>query len=375
MKNKTKRNYLLGVILSAFLIAWIINITNGITINTQNIPQKNLHRISLFSLFLSNNDEDPARISVTTWWENLDILNWLIINNNSAWVAGWTWNKVQWENWAIGWWKSNRVKWTNWVVAGWYNNNSNGWIILWWNSNTSSKGWIVLWGQDNTANDHSIALWENANWKLYSFAWNGEAPEYSARINASGGMLIWTYTPIPWVSLVVSWATKLREDDSQFDLNGDWKFDSTEDSLAFNICLAENDPCGDLNGDWKFTEEDNQYFKDFQKVNNWKDFNFNTWWIRIAWNWCIKYYDWNVNYNLGRNSETECWSMQCKFGSIVLHDWDKVQGYSKYYAENCVTETITCKNWNLYIGKKKVTNNIYPTCYELSPSHRAELWD
>ncbi len=314
MKTKTKRNYLLWVILSTFLIAWIMNATNNI-----NIPNKdNLHRISLFSLFLSNDNENSAQMKVSTWWNNLDVLNGIIINNNNAWVAWGQSNIVNWEIWAIGWGQSNIVNWEIWVVAGWnWNTAGLSWVILWWNRNKASNGGVVLWGNGNEAKNNSIALWQNAKWDNASFVWNKwDATNGSARINASGWMLIWTYKSIDWVSLVVSWAIKL------------WKDESNTQK-------------------WSISDE----------------------------NWCIKFYNWSINYAIGRNSEKSCWlNTWCQFGTIILYNGDKVDGYRNLYASSCNTVTVTCKNWNLYVDGNTVKNmeTIYPNCYKLSNNHAAD---
>ena len=210
MKIKTKTNYLLGILLSTFLIVWIINITSGETktIIDTNPDASKLHTPSLFSLFLGNS-ANHAEMSVASWSNNLDILSGLIvwtnqkvtwspklsviwwwsgntIGANYAWIGGWVQNEItnKWENWAIWWWYSNKI-WLyndakNWVIAWWYSNTDDGWwIILWWKSNkiaSLNEWWIILWWQNNVAWNHSLILWsaqiQNPYASKYSFIWN-----------------------------------------------------------------------------------------------------------------------------------------------------------------------------------------------------------
>ena len=336
MKIKTKKNYLLGILLSAFLIIWIINITNGEpnVINT-NPDSSKLHTASLRSLFLGDSDVDTgfSWMRVNTWWSSLDILNWLIVwsdNSVSQWskmvVIGWgrgnsvnasnagiAWgsgNAVDGENWAIGWWLWNMGKW----IIAWGNNNKIDdvlWVILWWFKNIS-KGGIVLWGSGNMAWENSMAFWQNAKWDKNSFAWNAHALQNSARIDASGWMLIGTYSPVSWVYLVVSGSVKLWSG----------KFDST------------------------------------------------TWWVWVNENGCIKASDGDSLYTLGRSSESVCGvDSGCQFGTTILHNGDKVTAYTVSYAKKCedIAQTVTCKGWKFYNSGGSIMNVVYPYCYDLSP--------
>ena len=391
MKNKTKKNYLLGIILSALLIVWIINVTNWINRITINVPDKSdLHRISVFSLFLGDANSS-TQMSVDTWSTNLDILNWLIVNSNNshgnlstvwggksnniinannAWIAGGESNIIQWENWAIGWWKSNTVEWKNWVIAGWLRNRAWWfWIILWWDSNISSGGWIVLWGKNNNAQNHSIALWQNAKWDNYSFAWNGHAPEHSARINASGGVLIWTYNSITGVSLVVSWAIKLWQESYNYDINGDWEFNSND------IVYCQTNNLCDVDGDGV---SDESLLLNNLSIAWWRKFNIRTWWIGVNWNWCIQFYDWSSYNTLGKISKfsNKCGiNTWCIFGSTTLHNWDQQIAYSSPYAKNCedIKQLIKCENWYLTDNSGGTTTYIYPYCYNLPNNSLVEI--
>lgn len=357
MKIKIKKNYLIWTLLSTFLIIWIINITNGQVIINTNPDISKLHTPSLFSLFLGDNNSNSAQIKVNSWKNYLEILTWLIVwsqnqtnssaqlsviwwwelnvmNASNAWIGWWKSNKIEiWDYWAIWWWESNQIwpskigwNWKNWIIVWWKNNTANGWwIILWWELNQISKDkiwWIILWWYNNLAWNNSLILWSNSIWWEYAFIWNlnnrkSKLPEetntaYSARINANSWMLIWTYKPITWVSLVVSWSIKL----------------------------------------WS------------SNVNN-------TWWIYIDSNNCIKFYDWSTSNTLGKVSEydTKCLNRWCNFGITSLHNWDKVVAYSKSYATKCddIKQIITCNNWELVDQNNWTGIYIYPYCYDLSP--------
>ena len=311
MKIKNKKNYLLGILLWSFLIIWIINKVIWIEIDPSKI-EINPHIISLHSLFLGKNDTNYAQIKVNTW--NLNILSWLVIwsgneiNTNSAWIGGWLWNKIMinWENWAIWGWSGNIIDWNFWII-GWWNNNKimqPWWIILWWSGNTSNGG-IILWWSGNIAWKDSLVLWSNSLWEEYSFAWNWTAQNNSARINATSWMLIWTLSPIDGVSLTVSWAIKL-----------------------------------------------------------WNESNNITWSIFSDSEWCIKFYDWNNESTLGN----ACWiNSWCQFGTIILHNWDIVEGYTDYYSTNCINkkQKVECKDWKFYKSPtyNTVVSKLYPYCY------------
>lgn len=307
MKIKNKKNYLLGILLWSFLIIWIINKVIWIEINTS---PSNLHIISLHSLFLSNEDTNYTQMKVNTWESNLSILSWLIIwsdniieNTNIAWIGGWLWNTIKWENWAIWGWSGNTIDWNFWVI-GWWNNNKitqPWWIILWWSGNTSNGG-IILWWENNNAWKNSLVLWSNSLWEEYSFSRNWSAWDYSANINTELWMLIGTLSPIDGVSLIVNWAIKL------------WN----ESNIAWSI----------------FTDPE----------------------------WYVKFYDWKFKHNLGNVHWTNLW---CQFGTIMIEHWVTVEGYTGSYAKNCKKLlNITCENWKFYYNSEEV--NIYPYCYKIS---------
>ncbi len=339
MKIKTKRNYLLWFLLSTFLIIWIINVTIGekTIIDTEPDISK-LHTISLRSLFLGSGDFDTwfSWMRVNTWWSSLDLLNGLIVwKNNSArqWVemvaiGGWSGNSVENSNAGIAWWRNNNVSSENWAIGGWAANYleiwvvAGGWnnsitdifgVILWWRRNNSSGG-VILWWIKNRAWKYALALWSGARWEDGAFAWNGYAWQNSARINASGWMLIGTNTPVSWVYLVVDWSVKLWSG----------KFDST------------------------------------------------TWWVWVNENGCIKASDGDSVYTLGRSSSSElkCGVFSgCQFGTTILHNGDKVTAYTVSYAKKCedIAQTVTCKEWKFYNSGGSIMNVVYPYCYDLSP--------
>ena len=331
MKIKNKKNYLLRILLSTFLIAWIINITWAKTINT-NPDKSNLHRSYLFSLFLG--DTKPVEIKVNSWCTNLNILmngsgsttnstnlpfiwGWSgnTISKGKGWIGWWYKNKIEWENWTILWWLGNKIEWKNWTILWWSGNKIKwtNWIILWWSGNTSNNWWIILWWKNNSAWENSLVLWSNSKWWKNSFIWNwNEGIINSAYIHAPKWMLINTTQPTEWISLVVNWAIKL-----------------------------------------------------------WQTNNNHAWWIFVTNSWCIKYYDWNTVNTLGISSsyDNECWiSKWCPFGAVMLHHWDVVTWYKVSYAKQCkdFSNKITCMNWKLIDESNNSNIYIYPYCYNLS---------
>ena len=339
MKIKTKRNYLLWFLLSTFLIIWIINVTIGEKTIIDTKPDiSKLHTISLRSLFLGSGDFDTwfSWMRVNTWWSSLDVLNGLIVwsgNLVSQWskmvVIGWgEWNKIEDSNAWIAWWKNNRVESSNWAIGGWLGNRwdwviaggreniaGGSAIVLWWRRNwklNSYANGIILWGSGNDAKIGAVVFWQRARWEDMSFAWNAKAWINSARINASGWMLIGTNTPVSWVYLVVDWSVKLWSG----------KFDST------------------------------------------------TWWVWVNENGCIKASDGDSLYTLGRSSESVCGvDSGCQFGTTILHNGDKVTAYTVSYAKKCedIAQTVTCKGWKFYNSGGSIMNVVYPYCYDLSP--------
>ena len=410
MKIKTKKIYLLGILSSAFLITWIINIVNGKTIIDTKPDSEQLHTVSLFSLFLGD-DDNFALLSTNTWSKVLDILNWLIvgknhtvnsehafigwwqtnsISSNNASIWWWGENRVYSDNWTIWWWRKNEIwkqdesVWENWIIAWWYWNRAEGWwIILWWKNNQISKNknwWIILWWENNIAWKNSLVLWSNSIWGEYSFVWNLKSnteseTDYSALIGASGWVLINTYEPIKWVSLVVSWAIKLWKQNYHLDLDEDWKILSNDYQFFNNnyeACKSNfnhSNICKKLDLDWGWEVD----FGDYQSKEHILSNNgtmFSSWWVAVDGKWCIQFYDWNTYNTLGKVSEDsgKCGiNTWCVFGKTTLNNWDIITGYRVTYAKKCedVAQTVTCKNWDLYSGNTKIT--IYPYCYDLSP--------
>ncbi len=336
MKHILKKTCLLWLsLLFIFSIVWFIGVTNlanwengenGVTINTD---PTDLHRPSLYSLFLSGDDSQSWMASLSN--DFLSVLNWLIVwNNNNAngdeyvfigWGVSnsvtnhyaWIWwgsgNRVS-NHWgAIGWWKENGVAWDYGVIVwGFRNRASNYGVVVWWQDHIGDNKWIILWWKDNVAWDGSLVLWNKAKWGDYSFAWNKWAGDYEAWIQANNWVLIWTYKAKTWVALVVSGAIKL----------------STELDKPEDIWEMRN------NG------------------------------------WCIEVDDGGSLHVLGKTSESECnaW-MWCIFGKTKMQDGDTLVGYTKSYTDgDCedVAKGVKCNNWNL------IPSDAYPYCYKISPA-------
>ena len=349
MKNMLKKSCLLWLsLLLVFSIVWFVGVASWlVVIDTQ---PSGLHQSSLYWLYLR--DEDDTDENNDSWLNDgsysisfskkfLSVLNWLIIwkehnpnssklvviwwwKNNSlkddhTWIGWWVGNSVNAEDWAIWWWNDNTVGWVGGVVVWWQKNTDNGdfWVVVWWHNGRSDDNfWVVLWWQSNVGKSDSLILWNTAKWGDGSFSWNYSAENFDnvAEINATRWVLIWTYSPIDRVALVVNWAVKLWND---------------------------NYPTQK----WEINSKD----------------------------WCIKVHDDgdNINHVLGKTSEsdTQCWAGKwCQFWKTLLQHGDVVsstnptiKAYSAPYATNCNSKriTITCYNWNL-------GPNVYPYCYDIS---------
>lgn len=297
-----------------------------------------VHRARLTGLYLvrdTNDENNSAYMSATT--DTLDIYNGLIVSKNVlrsddqrslvvVWwwewntiadrvnysgIAWWTWNQIHTDisNAVIGGGNANQV-WSNGGVIAWgEGNNSHWWVVLWWKSNISSW-WTVLWWQNNKAWENALAMWNGAKWEAWSFVRNdgsitAEAAANSALIWASNWVLIWTYTPKAWVSLVVSWAVKVWDID--YDTATPWKI------AMKNGCLYS-----------------------FDGVS------------------------WHVLGKSSAAAEAACNDITvaktCKFGRVLLQEWDEVDAYTAAYSDNCVSEKVTCTNWKLGTADKYFTS-------------------
>lgn len=330
MKSVVKKSRLLLLSLIWFLVIWFVSVAVWITIiNTS--PDDSEHKVTLHSLFLEGNVTNKDLIGVESGKENLDINNWLIVgdSNTVEWIVkyssiGWGKNnKMKWSTiniigWGIWWWENNTIdNWSNSVIGGWSTNITNGnssvvvwwyswnplrwWVILWWNGSHAYDYGVVLWGRLNRAKKYSLVLWKRAHWEENSFAWSGNAELNTARIETNSWVLIWTYSPIHGVSLVVSWSVKLG---------------SGHDG--------------------------------------------NKWAIRLNSSWCLTMYDGHTHV-LGRKSKSMCGvASWCQFGGVLLQDWDIVTGYIVSYSTNCSGQRtqVQCNHWEL-------SRPVYPYCYNI----------
>ncbi len=284
-------------------------------------PDKPEHTLQLHSLFLWKDATDTGASWIKTREKNLDILNGLIVwtwskrnsssghlitvwwweNNvvkgNNSWIWGWKGNKFNnnANNSAIGWWEGNAIEWDSATIAWWQSNTAKAsWVVVGWYQNTETE-WVALWWSENKAKGkNSLVMWKKSEWEEGSFAWNDgtssnfNAPDNTARIDANSGVLIWTFTPIKWVALVVSWAIKLGKD--------------TSSELAWEM-----------------------------RVND----------------WCIEVYDGNNWHYLGGKCwEHEDWNW-CQFGKTYLLNGDTATGYVSPVSETCERKPVTCNGWEL----------------------------
>jgi len=318
MKNTLKKAGILWLLLMCG--AWLV-FTNWATIINPT-PKSEQHTLQLHSLFLwSTQDTGASWIKSNS--DNLDILNGLIVwtkdsieksigkliavwwwednevKGNNSWIWGWKGNKFfgEYNNSAIGWWEWNKIQWDSSTIAWWWQNTTNeNWVVVWWQNNTASN-WVALWWSGNKANGkNSLVMWEKiSDWAEWSFAWNDGsssnfiAPDNSARIDTNSWVLIWTFNPIKWVALVVSWAIKL------------WKGDNDE-KLSWEM-----------------------------KVDN----------------WCIRVYDGNNWHYLGGSCNKDVDGSWCQFGKTYLLNGDQAIGYKNFYAKKCTWEKVTCNGWVL----------------------------
>ena len=330
MKHVVSKSYLLGFsLLLAFLIIWIVGVTSWQIINTinTNMQIEDQHKWRFYLLNLGSGDnysalkigENDSFLTVNSWlivwsWVNANgslIMIWWWENNNISdwynwWIAWWKNNTLEWGNSVIWWWQWNKVVWDNAVVAAWSGNFAwEKWVVVWWFNNSWSNG-VILWWISNEADwDYSLVMWSGAKWKIGSFSWNAEAWEDSARIDAKSGVLIWTYTPITWVSLVVSWAVKL---------------DGTNSTL--------------------------------------------TWWIYFTGGRTFDVYDGVAWHTLGKNSESSSNNNPCRFWNVLLQQWDTATWYVNYFTGGlCEWVSLTCGNWNMKDSSNR--SGYYPYCYEI----------
>ena len=304
------------------------------------------HRARLKTLYLWNGSDadDAAWMAATD--KTLDIFKWLIVDKslldqNANWdlilvgwwignnitdsdgvhksgIAWWERNNISADNAAIGWGGENNVSWENGAVAWWYKNESKaGWVVLWWQGNKAEG--IVLWWQENEAGQNGLAMWTSAKWWEWSFVRNDGSyrwetlVENKALIWAQKWLLIGTYEPKDWVSLVVNWPIQI------------WYTDQTP-GVAWEIRSKEG---------------------------------------------CLYAFD-GTNRHLLGSSSSSCThytvAKKCQFGRILLQEWDKVTAYSSVSAPNCDAvkrEDVYCQGWEL-VAWWTSKDYKFPACINLS---------
>ena len=244
------------------------------------------------------------------WWTSNKIQN-----SKNSWIAGWTANSIsKWDNSVIWWWSSNSITWSDAVIAWWYKNEATTWgVVIWGSDNKAMNDGVVFWWKWNTADwFNSLVLWSWSRWGRWSFAWNGEASDYSAYIWAKNWVLIWTYDTINWVNLVVSGAIKLWSD----AITSAWT----------------------------------------------------AWEIRFVW-WCFYAYDGSYWHVINQSWKSGCtWlpaAGTCEFWAVQLQVWDVVRAYKDTISTDCSSIDVACsEDWSL-VGIRGETDYIYPYCYEL----------
>lgn len=337
MSHLKNKNYLiLTVLIGALFFGLSMNYSNWLTISKSDIERDIApHSPRFYSLLLWSSDigikvEDDKLVitnGIVVWsnwsesvWSNSASIWWWKGNNiktgsHYAWIAWWESNTIDnwWVNSFIWWWNSNNIVWSDAVVAWWENNNGYVWgNVLWWNLNTASTWWVVFWWSNNEAGINSLALWSSAKSLKHSFSWNAEAEDYSAMINASRWILIWTTSAVEGVNLVVDWAVKL------------W---------------------------WSDAEE------------------WTAWEIRAV-DGCFYAFDWIAWHVINRNTADNCTAITvsdvCKFWNIELQEWDVVTGYNATLAVHCESARVTCTDGALK-DSWGGTSYSHPYCYEFRP--------
>lgn len=341
MKQIVNKKYFFGLfLLSVFLMVWIVSVTNWQTLIEMNNSGMKEHIVRLHSLFLWNsNVNDTVSMKINSWDNFLSISGWLAVWSNHSvssnavysaigwwsgnslygegnWIVWWAGNSVDGKYSLIGWWEGNSIDAENSVIWWWSGNSlsGNSSVIAWWEGNSiNAENSVILWGQGNKANwRNSLVLWQKAEWNTWSFAWSAKVSNpNSARIDTKSGVLIWTYTPINWVKLVISWAVSL----------------SWQSSL----------------GSW-------------------------VWWEIKVVNGCIYAYDgenWQVMWKSSRQSANCGGEIQaCQFWETLLYQWDTVDAYKNYYSNNCSSIRVMCSGWNL-VDASGNTWTYYPYCYKI----------
>ena len=342
MKYISKKSALWLLLL---FVAVIVGCVNAILITVNNGDDYSLHKVRLHTLNVWSGEE-YARFEVDDGGHRLWFSSWLVIwsnvhdpydhfdNISGVFVGGGSghelWSRwFQWIWWwyhnatnvaidgdigVIWWWAENQL--LKWVILWWYNNkipntSARNSVILWWNSSEcKAANCVIIWWSKNSAGESSLAFWSGAETENNSFSWNAvNNKERSARIDASGWVLIGTYTGIDGINLVVNGAVKL-------------------DSRSFTWVGVKGE-------------------------------------IAVV-SWCVYAYNGSDWYSVskwdGCSSGLPVWS--CQFGNVILLNGDIIEngGYSEPYDEDCDSKKwdVKCENGNLD------WSYIYPYCYKLS---------
>lgn len=288
----------------------------------------NGNKIKLLNwLFVHNgnlNNVWESQMSVVAWWDNNGILG------ISVWIVWWRWNYVRGIQSVIGGWSQNVVYNGSGAVVAWGSWNAawGGSVVLWWFDNVGSWNTVILWWNWNISHwVSSLILWMWSEWQDGTFLWNGltwsnngvSIRSDSAYIGAANWVLIGTYQPKSWVSLVVSGAVKMWSSKSNI-------------GIPWEIMITG----------WCFYSYDGEKWHVLGKDS------------ASGWSLCIK-----ESINLSKT---------CKFGNKLIHEWDKVTAYSATYSVNCddiKNNSVSCIWWQL-VAQWWSTEYVYPYCYNVS---------
>ena len=243
MKYTSKKAFLLWlpVLVWTIFLCSVNVVSSEIRINPPSVHD--IHRAHLHTLFLWNTENQDSMIQVKDngAGRRFNILNWLIMwenswvdsgatlvtiwwwTNNQIWdvsksgIWGWDGNYIITSYSVIWWWKGNTIEGDKdnaehlGAIAWWHTNEvSSWWSIAGWSNNRAENWWVVIWWLSNIAKLNGLALWHSSNWWNNTFSWNSPStPDNSAVIVANGWVLIWTNEPVPWVNFSFSYTQLL----------------------------------------------------------------------------------------------------------------------------------------------------------------------
>ena len=357
MKAVSKLSYIFGglVLWGAFVVG-VVNIVQWAAMSIKTIIDEaenkyEPHRVYLRHLYLWTWEDFSNYAWLSAWENNLNILNgiivweWESVDNNSllvaiwwwsdntikssfAWIAGWQSNEIQTSSLysVIGWWSSNTVNGKNGVIAWWeWNKVDSEWgVIVWWENNTvNGEYWVVAWGLHNSAWKDGLVFGQHSSGGERAFSWNDRdmweeelnIKSNSAYVWASSWFLIWTYESKSGVNLVVNGAVRIW-----WEKNKWW--------TEWEIRVIDGCFYGYYDGKWSILWESSEVSQNCNELN-------------VA--------------------------ATCEFWNTRLWEWDIVDGYSKPYANNCISIAVQCNSEGKIVpaNGSEASEKYYPYCYNL----------